>query len=182
MSASEKSKPVHFKVFKDGRELRLDELPAQRAARGEHIKDFELNLVFDDGTTLALLAYGTPLLDEQGQPRGAVHTLVDITERKQADALLRRNEALFSALVNEAPTGVYVVDAQFRLQQVNALAMPAFAKVHPRIGRDFAEVMRVLWGPEVGGAIVKIFRHTLATGERYISPRFFRIPPRPRRG
>ena len=172
MSASEKSKPVHFKVFKDGRELRLDELPAQRAARGEHIKDFELNLVFDDGTTRALLACGTPLLDEQGRPRGAVHTLVDITERKQAEMLLRQNEALFSALVNQAPTGLYVVDAQFRLQHLTALAMPAFEKVHPRIGRDFSEVMHILWGPEVGGEIVKVFRHTLATGERYISPRF----------
>ena len=96
----------------------------------------------------------------------------DITSNKQAEATLRQNEALFSALVNQAPTGLYVVDAQFRLQQVNALAMPAFEKVNPRIGRDFAEVMHILWGPEVGGEIVKIFRHTLATGERYISPRF----------
>ena len=96
----------------------------------------------------------------------------DINARKQAEALLRQNEGLFSALVHLAPTGVYVIDAQFRLQQINALAMPAFDKVHPRIGRDFAEVMHILWGPEVGGEIVKIFRHTLATGERYISPRF----------
>jgi PAS domain S-box-containing protein len=96
----------------------------------------------------------------------------DITSNKQAEAALRQNEALFSALVNQAPTGLYVVDAQFRLQQVNALAMPAFEKVHPRIGRDFAEVMHILWGPAVGGEIVKIFRHTLATGEPYNSPRF----------
>jgi PAS domain S-box-containing protein len=172
MSAQAKSRPAHFKAFKDGRELRVDELPAQRAARGEYIQDFELSLVFDDGTTRVLLAYGTPLLDEQGRPRGAVHTLVDITERKQAEALLRQNEALFSSLVNLAPTGVYVVDAQFRLQQINARALPAFEKVQPAAGRDFAEVMQVLWGPEVGGEIVKIFRHTLATGEKYISPRF----------
>jgi PAS domain S-box-containing protein len=89
MSASEEVKPRHFKVFKDGRELRPDELPAQRAARGEPVQDFEVELVFDDGTVRNLLAYGTPLLDEQGNPRGAVHTLVDITERKRAEAVLR---------------------------------------------------------------------------------------------
>lgn len=96
----------------------------------------------------------------------------DITERKRAEMILRQNEALFSALVNLAPTGVYVVDGQFKLQQINARAMPAFEKVTPRIGRDFSEVMEILWGPELSKDIVRIFRHTLATGERYISPRF----------
>ena len=69
--------------MKDGRELRLDELPAQRAARGEYVRDFEFSLVFDDGTTRHVLGYGTPLLDEQGNPRGAVHVLVDITAAKR---------------------------------------------------------------------------------------------------
>jgi PAS domain S-box-containing protein len=92
LSASPETKPRHFRPFKDGRELRLDELPAQRAARGEHVQDFEFNLVFDDGTVRDLLAYGTPLRDEQGQPRGAVHVLVDITQRKQAEEALRVSE------------------------------------------------------------------------------------------
>jgi len=96
----------------------------------------------------------------------------DITSRKQAEAMLRQNEALFSALVDLAPTGVYVVDGHFRLQQINALAMPAFAQVDPKIGRDFSEVMHILWGPDLGAQIVKIFRHTLATGEPFVSPRF----------
>ena len=51
----------------------------------------------------------------------------DITERKQAEELLRRNEALFSALIEQAPVGVYVVDAGFRLQQVNPTASPSSA-------------------------------------------------------
>jgi PAS domain S-box-containing protein len=171
-SAPDGLKPNHFKSFKDGRELRPDELPAQRAARGEPVKDFEFDLVFDDGTVLNLLGSGTPLLDERGNPRGAVHTLVDITERKRVEDTLRQNEALFSALVEQAPNGVYVVDGQFRLQQINARALPAFAKVEPKIGRDFGEVMEILWGTELGAQLAGIFRHTLATGEPYRSPRF----------
>ena len=89
MSASDELKPRHLKVFQGGRELRQEELPAQRAARGELVRDFGIELVFEDGTAHNLLAYGTPLLDEQGQSRGAVHTLVDITELKRAEAKLR---------------------------------------------------------------------------------------------
>ena len=40
------------------------------------------------------------------------------------------------------------------------------------IGRDFQEVVEILWGPEVGGPILGVFRNTLETGERYISPPF----------
>ncbi|MEO7859976.1 MAG: PAS domain S-box protein [Nitrospirales bacterium] len=96
----------------------------------------------------------------------------DITTRKQTEVALQQNAALFSTLIEQAPTGVYVVDAQFRLQQVNAEAMPFFEAVHPLIGRDFGEIMSILWGREVGERCAAIFRHTLETGERYISPSF----------
>ena len=84
LSAPPETKPRHFRAVKDGRELRLDELPAQQAARGVVVRDFEFDLVFDDGTTRHVLAYGTPLRDAEGRARGAVHTLVDITDRERA--------------------------------------------------------------------------------------------------
>ncbi len=89
LSAPEDAKPRHFTTVKDGRELRLDELPAQRAAHGEIVRDFEFSLAFDDGTIRHVLGSGTPLLDDQGRPRGAVHVLVDISERKQMEVALR---------------------------------------------------------------------------------------------
>jgi signal transduction histidine kinase/CheY-like chemotaxis protein/PAS domain-containing protein len=94
LSAPEGKRPKHFRAIKAGRELCNDQLPAQRAARGAHVKDFDFSLVFDDGTTNDLVGYGTPLFDDQGRPRGAVHVLVDVTERKKMeearlDALLQ---------------------------------------------------------------------------------------------
>ena len=96
----------------------------------------------------------------------------DITDRKRMEETRRQNEALFATLVDQAPNGMYIVDAHFRVQQVNARAQPVFAAVHPLIGRDFSDVMQILWGPEVGKRIATIFRHTLESGEGYISPSF----------
>lgn len=98
--------------------------------------------------------------------------VVDITERKQAEDILRRNEALYSALLSQAPFGVYVVDAQFRLQQINPKALPIFKNIHPLPGRDFSEVLHTLWPKRVADKTEKRFRHTLKTGEPYQSPEF----------
>ncbi len=91
----------------------------------------------------------------------------DITDRKLAEAVALQNARLFSTLIEQAPSGVYVIDAAFRVLQVNRLAVPVFASVSPLHGRDFNEVLDIVWGPEVGAQLAQIFKHTLATGERY---------------
>ena len=96
----------------------------------------------------------------------------EIIERQQAEDRLRRKDALFTALVEQAPVGVYVVDAQFRLQQVNSTALPVFKNVQPLIGRDFSEILQTVWPPRVADRVARRFRHTLKTGEPYQSPEF----------
>jgi len=137
LSASADAKPRHFRAFKDGRELDNDELPAQRAARGEDVRDFEFRLVFDDGTSRDVVGSGTPLWDDKGQSRGAVHVLVDITERKQAEALrqaLAEQERLrLGAAVEQASEAVVMVGLDGTIRYVNA----AFESIN-RIERDKA--------------------------------------------
>ena len=101
LSGSADTRPHHFKALRDGRELRLDELPAQRAARGERVKDFDFSLVFGDGMVRHLSGYGTPLLDDQGLPRGTVAVLLDITERKRAEEALREAKGQLDLRVQE---------------------------------------------------------------------------------
>ena len=112
-----------------------------------------------------------------GDPREALVAVVfnDITRRKQAEDALRRNEALFVNIIRQAPGGVHVLDDQLRTQQVNAGARGIFAAAEPLIGRPVSETMEILWGPEVGGEIAEVFRRTLETGKRYISPRFTKL-------
>ncbi|MFN0080410.1 MAG: PAS domain S-box protein [Prosthecobacter sp.] len=103
---------------------------------------------------------------------GYLGILRDITERSRAEAALSQNAALFAKIIEQAPGGVYVMDAQLRVREVNTEALPVFATVQPVIGRELGEVLEALWGPELGQECTANFRHTLETGERYISPRF----------
>lgn len=90
LMAGEGALGPHIKAIKDGRELSVHELPAQRAARGIPVRNFEFNLIFDDGVTRDMLAYATPLRDDEGKPRGAITVLVDISDRRQAEAAVLR--------------------------------------------------------------------------------------------
>ena len=92
------------------------------------------------------------------------------SDREQTEEALLRNAEALAAIVERSPLGIYTVDSQFRVRNVSAGAMPAFRNVHPLIGRDFGEVMRVLWPESFASEAVRIFRHTLETGEPYVSP------------
>ena len=126
LSAPDQLRPRHFRAMKDGRELTLDELPAQRAARGENVQDFEFSIVFDDGTSRDVLSYGTPLLDDEGRPRGAVHVLVDITARKQAESVLHDTLQRFYAILSSMYSGVLLVTDEGRIQFANQAFCSSF--------------------------------------------------------
>ena len=101
---------------------------------------------------------------------GVVCYFYDITERIQAGEALRQRTAQFETLLNEAPLGVYLIDADFRVRQVNPTALPVFGNMPELIGRDFAEVMHILWPSAQADEAVKQFRHTLETGEACFVP------------
>ncbi len=86
LSAPPDEPPTHFKVFKDGKELLPEELPLQRAAaEGVAVRNLELDVLFSDGAVKHELISTLPLFDRDGAPRGAVASMMDITERKRAE-------------------------------------------------------------------------------------------------
>ncbi len=96
----------------------------------------------------------------------------DITARRKADEILRRNEELFSALIEQSPVGVYVVDSQLRVRQANPTARSAFSKINPLKGRAFSEITHIVWPKRLADEIMEHFVDTLKTGKPYHSPDF----------
>ena len=101
-------------------------------------------------------------------------------ERQQTDAALRLSEAQLQTLVDTAPLGVYLVDQDFHIRQMNPIALAAFGNIPDLVGRDFDEVIHLVWLQEYADDIVRRFRHTLDTGEPYLVPE--RIKQRRDRG
>ncbi|HEX5055186.1 MAG TPA: PAS domain-containing protein [Gammaproteobacteria bacterium] len=81
-----------------------------------------------------------------------------------------RNHDTFYNLIANAPLGIYVVDGQFRLREISAGCRKLFSNVRPLLGRDFAEVLRIVWTEPFASEAIALFRHTLKTGEPYHSP------------
>jgi PAS domain S-box-containing protein len=111
-----------------------------------------------------------PVMGADGEVEAVAGTTRDVTERKQTEDQLRRNHDTFFALIENNPFGVYAIDADFRLRHVSLGAQKVFETVRPLLGRDFAEVLRILWPEPFVSEVIGRFRHTLDTGEAYSAP------------
>jgi PAS domain S-box-containing protein len=107
---------------------------------------------------------------EARRPVRLAGVAVDITQRKQVEEALRQRTLQNEALINEAPLGMFVIDADFRMRQVNPVAVPVFAGIPNTVGMDLEELLRRLWPQDLADQAVAQFRRTLVTGESYIAP------------
>lgn len=106
-----------------------------------------------------------PIFAADGSVERVAGSTRDITERKRTEERLRHSDAQVSAIINHSPIGVYLVDSELRIQQINLKAQPVFGGIGELIGRSFGEVIRVIWPVKIAEELEARFRHTLATGE-----------------
>jgi C4-dicarboxylate-specific signal transduction histidine kinase len=95
MTANSDERPTNF-VCADvnGKLIPGDQLPMQISARdGLEVRDFEFDVVHEDGRIFRMLGFSAPLLNAEGQPRGSVGAFVDVTERRSAEERERRRLA-----------------------------------------------------------------------------------------
>jgi PAS domain S-box-containing protein len=94
----------------------------------------------------------------------------DITDYKRAQETIRQRTIQFETLLNQAPLGVYLVDADFQIREINPVALAVFGEIPGgAVGRDFDEIIHILWEREHADELVRLFRHTLETGESYLN-------------
>lgn len=159
---------------------------AVRSARQILVDDLSETDVFAAGV-LALQV--TPLLSSSGAVLGVISThftqphqfdvrevhLIDLLarqtadylQRKQVDEALQTARAQLQAIFDNTPLGVYLVDGDFRIRNVNPTARQTFGDDPNLIGQDFCEFIHQQWSLSYADEIVRHFRHTLETGEPY---------------
>jgi PAS domain S-box-containing protein len=142
----------------------------ENAIRKRCVFELEHRILRIDGTVGWTFSRAIPMLDAQGQVVEWFGAARDVTERRQAEEALRLQTDQYETLLKQAPVGVYVVDADFRIRDVNPTALPMFGDIPNLIGADFDAIVHRLWTREYADEIVGLFRRTLATGEPYHEP------------
>jgi two-component system, cell cycle sensor histidine kinase and response regulator CckA len=84
-----------------------------------------------DGQRVILSLHGTPLTDEGGTPDGAVFSIEDITERKQAEEALASEHRMLRTLIDALPDHIYVKDPDGRILLINEAQARAFGLNSP---------------------------------------------------
>ena len=117
LAAPEGGRPA-CRVLRDRREVEASELPLQRAARGEQVAAEELELCFDDGSSVTAIFEASPIVDTAGVFLGAVCAAIDITERKRQE---RHRELLVNELNHRVKNTLTTVQS-FALQTLRNAA------------------------------------------------------------
>ena len=104
--------------------------------------------------------------------RGVTERPFEALDLQRAEVDLREaasSAAIFEALVRNNPFGVYVVGSDFKMLHTSLGTVGVFGKLEPLIGRDFSEIVRILWPEPFATEVIGRFRQTLETGESYIN-------------
>lgn len=103
-------------------------------------KTLEYRLQHKNGSWLALESTSSVIRNDKGEPEKLVIVNRDVTERKRAEEALRRSEADFRSVVEDAPYGICRASVTGRLLQVNPalLRMLGYESEQELLRKDLA--------------------------------------------
>lgn len=83
-------------------------LNTEKMIRGEQVDDHEYTAVRKDGTRFPILIYSSPVYRD-GKHEGFRGVIIDITDRKRNEDLLKEREATLESIFRAAPVGIGLV-------------------------------------------------------------------------
>lgn len=89
-----------------------------RVLNGEYVGGIEYNALRKEGSTFPVLAYASPVIREN-KPVGLRGILIDITDRKQADEVIRREKNKAQKYLDIAAVMLVAIDADQRVTLIN---------------------------------------------------------------
>ncbi len=123
----EPERAAHFRLLKDGNELKPEEMPLHVVAKtGRELRDYSLEFVRDDGAECSLLGNIVPVFDSEGNPNGAVAAFLDVSQRKRGLELLRESEERYRLLFSSSLDAVLLAAPDGRIFAANEAACRMF--------------------------------------------------------
>ena len=177
VAETDSEKPATFRMFRNGRALEAHELPVQMAAfRGIEVRDFEQDVVFDDGTIRHLIGNAAPLRDAGGKVYGAVGAFIDITTRRNMEEQIRRM-AHFDSLTN-LPNRILLMD---RLDQALATSqrnhsktsvifmdLDHFKEINDSLGHHIGDMLLQQVAERIRGALREVDTVSRLGGDEFV--------------
>ena len=177
VTGTDAEKPATFRMFRNGRALEAHELPVQMAAfRGIEVRDFEQDVVFDDGTIRHLIGNAAPLRDAAGKVYGAVGAFIDITTRRNMEEQIRRM-AHFDSLTN-LPNRILLMD---RLEQALAISqrnhsktsvifmdLDHFKEINDSLGHHVGDMLLQQVAERIRGALREVDTVSRLGGDEFV--------------
>ncbi len=91
----------------------------QQLLAGDRIINYEHRLKRKDGSIITVLNNSKPVVDVDGNVVGIQSTLINITERKQAEVALRKNEEKWRSLTENSPNHIILLDMDYKIRFIN---------------------------------------------------------------
>ena len=144
--------------------------------------DHEYRIVLPDGSVRWIWDRGFPVRDEAGGVVRYVGAAQDVTERKQAEQTLRRNEAQMRLLFDSFPIAIAHVDKAQRITFANRIyradynSDPAGRAVRDYVGKQIYAVLKPYIERTLAGEEVE-FERSFVGADGEISTRLLRYIP-----
>ncbi|AMK79090.1 hypothetical protein A1342_07675 [Methylomonas methanica] len=117
-------------IKQNGAELAIDDLPMERAIRGEIVSNQVIEVIRSDQQVVTILCNTSPLLNEDGVPRGAVGAFLNITPLRQAEQSLEKSQLQLRLLVEQAPLSIAMFDLDMNYLVTSRRWLEDFGRGH----------------------------------------------------